>query len=258
MYILQPLIVILITSGLVVYWRYKRSFRGLVFLYSLLAYGGAIALKYAVQIPTASKVVGYFGAQSVGYGIYVGLQTVVFEVGGAYLVARYVISRGMLTGKDAEAYGLGLAFWENVVLLGVLPIINLVAYYIILSTNTPLAQTVYAQLVESSPGLFSPASQVIGTMALGVVERISSTFFHFAWGYLCIMSAYVNKKRYLLLALPMGFVDFLVPFAQSFTLLGFEALVFALSLISVIVAWFTTRELRKNPENRSSPSNVLA
>jgi uncharacterized membrane protein len=90
-------------------------------------------------------------------------------------------------------------------------------------------------------------------MALGIIERISSTFFHFAWGYLCIMSAYFNKKQYLLLALPMGFVDFLVPFAQSFTLIGFEAVVFALSLISIIVAWFATKELRKNPENRSSP-----
>ena len=88
-------------------------------------------------------------------------------------------------------------------------------------------------------------------MALGVVERISSTFSHFGWGYLCIMSAYFNKKQYLLLALPMGFVDFLVPFAQSFTILGFETVVFALSLISVIVVWFATGVVRKNPENRS-------
>ena len=40
-----------------------------------------------------------------------GLQTVVFEVAGAFLVARFAISRGEMKRNDAVAYGLGLAFW---------------------------------------------------------------------------------------------------------------------------------------------------
>jgi hypothetical protein len=52
----------------------------------------------------------------------------VFEVCLAYLVAWYVVSHGMLERKDAEAYGAGLAFWENAVLLGILSLISLVAY----------------------------------------------------------------------------------------------------------------------------------
>jgi hypothetical protein len=87
--------------------------RDSVFLYSLIAYGAAIALKYAVQIPTVDAVTNYFGAHSVGLGVYYGLQTVFFEVGLAFLVAWFAVSRGALEKKDAEAYGSGLAFCPN-------------------------------------------------------------------------------------------------------------------------------------------------
>ena len=79
-FILQPVIVIIVASALMVYWYFKRRFHMEIWLYSLLAYGGAIALKYAVQIPTINSVTDYFGAHSVGLGVYYGLQTVVFEV----------------------------------------------------------------------------------------------------------------------------------------------------------------------------------
>jgi hypothetical protein len=69
------------------YWYVKRRFHPIVFLYSLIAYAVAIALKYAVQIPTIDAVTSYFGTNSVGLGVYYGLQTVVFEVGLAFLVA---------------------------------------------------------------------------------------------------------------------------------------------------------------------------
>src|SRR5208283_3554811 len=98
-----------------------------------------------------TTVTNYFGSQSVWLGVYFGLQTVFFEVGLAYLVVWYVVSHGMLEKKDAEAYGAGLAFWENAVLLGILSLISLVAYYSILSSNTPLAQTLYGQLNKNAP-----------------------------------------------------------------------------------------------------------
>lgn len=217
-----------------------------------MAYAIAIALKYAVQIPTFSSVVEYFGAQSVGVGIYYGLQTVVFEVGSAFLVATYAVSRAKLDSADAEAYGLGLGFWENAVLLGLLSLVNLVAYYVVLSANTPIAQTLYDQLIKSAPGLFSPPSQALGTIALGVVERVSSILLHFSWGYLCVVAAYFHKKRYFALALPMGFVDFLVPFVHSLGLIVFEALIFALSVAFAAVALGTTRKLRENLSKRKS------
>jgi hypothetical protein len=128
LYILQPIIVIVIASLLMLYWYSKRRFHATVFLYSLIAYGVAIALKYAVQIPTVDAVTSYFGEHSVGLGGYYGLQTVFFEVGLAFLVAWFAVRRGALEKKDAEAYGSGLAFWENAVLLSTLSLINLIVY----------------------------------------------------------------------------------------------------------------------------------
>ena len=68
---------------------------------------------------------------------------------------------------------------------------------------------------------------------------------HFSWGYLVLLSAYCHKKRYLLIALPMGLVDALVPFAKVLTLPGFEALVFAISLLALYVALASTKKLKK-------------
>lgn len=251
LFILQPAIVIVLCSALLAYWYVKRRFHLMVLVYTLVAYFVAIALKYAVQLPTITAVTNYFGSQSAGLGVYYGLQTVFFEVGLAYLVAWYVVSRGMLERKDAEAYGAGLAFWENAVLLGVLSLINLIAYYSILSTNTPLAQTLYNQLNTNSPGLFASAPQALSNVAYGTLERISSILIHSAWGYLCFIAAYLNKKRLFLIALPMGFVDFLVPFAPNLGIPVFEAIVFALSAFSVLVAWYAVKHVSKASETEN-------
>jgi hypothetical protein len=248
LFILQPVIVIIICTALLLYWYRKRRFHWLVLVYSLVAYSVAIALKYAVQIPTLSAVTAYFGSGSVGLGVYYGLQTVLFEVGLAYVVAWYVISHGLLEKKDAEAYGSALAFWENAGLLGILSLINLVAYWSILSSNTPLAQTVYSQLNANSPGLFAPAQEALQSVALGTLERVSSIMIHFAWGYLCFMALILHKRRLFLIALPMGFVDFLVPFAPSMGLAVFEAVVFALAVLSVLVAWYAVKYVIESSE----------
>jgi len=208
----------------------------MVLAYSFVAYAVAIALKYAVQLPTIGSVTSYFGQHGIGLGVYYGVQTMFFEVGLAYLFAWYAVSRGRLGKRDAEGYGAGLAFWENAVLLGALSLINLIAYYAILSTNSSLAQTIYDLLNKNSPGLFDPVQQALATVALGTVERVSSILIHLAWGYLCVMAAVYRKKRLLIVAMPMGLVDFFVPFATSIGLVRFEALVFAISAVSLLVA----------------------
>ena len=101
----------------------------------------------------------------------------------------------------------------------------------------------------NAPGLFASSSTALSSVALGVGERVSSIMIHVAWGYLCVMAAVYRKKWLFLIALPMGFVDFLVPFAQN-SLVAFEAVVFVLALISVAVAWFATRTVRKSVENQ--------
>jgi membrane protein implicated in regulation of membrane protease activity len=104
----------------------------------------------------------------------------------------------------------------------------------------------------------APASQALGSVALGTVERISSILIHFAWGYLCFMAAYFHKKRLFLIVLPMGIVDFLVPLAQSWGIPVFEAVVFALSALSVFLAWYATRQFRKNTKTKQAYLKVNA
>jgi hypothetical protein len=245
LYLIQPIVVILITTGLMLFFYRKYHFHKTVFLYTLIAYGGAIVLKYAIQIPTINSVINLFGPQSVGLGVYYGVQTVVLEVGLAYLVAYYAVKYAKLDRKDSQAYGGGLAFWENGVLLGLFPLINLITYLSVLSSNTPLAQTLFNQLMAASPSLFASNPEALSLVALGSLERFSSILLHLAWGYLCFMAAYTGKKKLFLIALPMGFVDFLVPFAQINMLL-FEAVFFGLAVLSVLIAWLATKGLHKN------------
>jgi hypothetical protein len=251
LYISQPVIVIAVVVALMVYWYFKRRFHLSVWVYSLIAYGVAIALKYVVQIPTITPVINYFGSNSVGLGIYYGLQTVIFEVGLAFVIAWYAVSHGKLGEKDAEAYGSGLAFWENAVLLGALSLINLVTYYFILQTNSDIAQTLYNQLNNNAPALFAPASEALRSVALGTLERFSSIMIHVAFGYLCFMATVYRKKRLFFIALPMGFIDFLVPLAQNMIVV-FEAVVFGLAALSVVVAWYAVRTVKNAKTSKVS------
>lgn len=241
-FIVQPVVVIVISTVLMLYWYKKRHFHANVWLYSLIAYGAAIALKYAVQLPTINYVISAFGANSIGLGLYYGFQTVFFEVGLAFVIAYFAVNRGNLDKRDAEAYGSGLAFWENVGLLSALSLVNLIAYYVILSMGGSLADLTYNQLSMNAPALFSSNLEALGLVGIGIFERISSMLIHVAWGYLCLMAVLYKKKLLFLIALPMGFIDFLVPFAQSNVVL-FEIVVFAISVISVFVAWYATKRV---------------
>ncbi len=250
-FIVQPVVVIVVCTLLLLYWRRRRRFDLAVLGYSFVAYAVAIAMKYAVQLPTIDTVTNYFGQQSIGLGVYYGAQTAFFEVGMAYLVASYAIRSRKLGMKDAEGYGAGLAFWENAVLLGVLPLINYIAYYAILSSNSSLSQTVYDLLRQNSPGLFDPLSQALASIALGTLERFSSILIHLAWGYLCVMAVAYGKRHLFIIALPMGFVDFLVPFANSIGIVVFEGVVFTIGVVAVLVAWQAVEHVRVEAERNS-------
>ena len=67
------------------------------------------------------------------------------------------------------------------------------------------------------------------------------------------MAVVYRKKRLFLIALPMGFVDFLVPFTTSGNLILFEGVVFALASLSVFVAWYVTKQVIKSAENKIDP-----
>ena len=256
MYFLTPVITVAFSFGLVVYWRLTRRFSGWTVLASLLAYGGAIALKEIVQSVTYHPFADAVGGNQAALGVYFGLQTVIFEVGGAYLVARYAVSRQKLRRDDAGAFGIGLAMWENGVLIGALTLINYVAYYALLSSGGTLAAQLYGTLSKDAPALFNPPAAALPLVGYAVLERVSSLLIHFSWGYLVVLAAALKKKPLFFAALPMGLVDFLPPFAGSMGLAAFEALVFAIGVASLAVALRLGRGALKQAD--AGPSGAMA
>jgi hypothetical protein len=240
-YILQPIVVIAFSTGTLLYWRWKEGFARAVFGFSLLAYGGAIAAKVAFQYATAPGFLSFSQGSLWMLGLYLGLQTVIFEVGGAFLVARYATSRKKMKKSDGVAYGLGLAFWENAILLGATALLNVLFYYLTLSQGGAAADTLYAQLSTTQPQLFYPALSALETMSWGLLERVSSLMVHLSFGYLCVKSAATQKKAYLLLALPMGLIDFVVPFVRVMTVSIFEIVVFMLAAFCVLATVIAAR-----------------
>jgi hypothetical protein len=246
-YFLQPVITILFTVSLVVYWHYKRSFTRVVLIYSALAYIGAMATKVFVQAATFSAFQARFSDNAAVLGAYFGVQTVLFEVGGAFLVAAWAVSRAKMNAKDAEGYGLGLGMWENAGYLGTLGLVSLITIYMVLASGSPATQEFYSSLISTRPDLFYPPSQALPLIGYGLMERVTSLLFHFSWGWLCLLAAYMHKRRYFLLAVPMGLVDFLVPFAATLTIQVFEMLIFVLGLCALALTWAATRNLRHDP-----------
>jgi hypothetical protein len=246
-YILQPIITILFTVGLVVYWHNKRSFTKAAAIYSLIAYAGAILIKVILQAVTARAYVADFGGNPYALGAYFGIQTVVFEVGGAFLVATLAVSRGKLTAKDDEGYGLGLGLWENAVVVGGFSLLNLLVIYVTLAIGGSGAQHLYGAVVHATPELFAPPTQALRTLAYGLLERVSSLIFHFAWGLLCLISAVTRKRLYFILALPMGLIDFLVPFSKILTIPVFEIGIFILAVLALQLSLYVTGKVRQAP-----------
>lgn len=252
LYFLQPIVTIAFSTGLVIYWNRKRSFTRATLVLSLLAYAGAIVVKIILQTLTYSGFVSRVGNNPVALGAYFGLQTVFFEVGGAYLVAVWAVSRGRLNPRDAESYGLGLGFWENAGYVGTLGTLTLLSIYAALAIGGPAAEKVYSSLVVARPDLFYPAMQALTLVGYALLERVSSLMFHFSWGYLCLIAACTTRKRYLLLALPMGLVDFSVPFAGILGTLAFEVLIFVLGLACLGLVLLATKDLHQKFSARPS------
>jgi uncharacterized membrane protein YhfC len=245
LYILEPLVIIVLTVSLILYWRRKHGFSRYVFLFSLIAYAGAILTKVVVQLLTIQVVINAFGSQSIGLGLYYGIQTSLFEVGGAFLVARYAVERKRLSENEAGSYGISLAFWENGVYLGLFSLISLVSIYAVLAVGpATAAQTVYSALQTGQASLFDPPITALPQVGFGILERISSILAHCAWGYLVVVAVVFKRNVYLGLALVMGFLDFFVPFAGILGIPLFEGIIFLFSVLSLIVALSVAGELK--------------
>ncbi|MCL4344473.1 MAG: hypothetical protein JRN26_02155 [Nitrososphaerota archaeon] len=233
-YFLTPAIVMAFSVGAVIYWHFKRSFTLNVLLYTFIAYFGAITIKYIFQYLTLVPYSSMIHGNQPLLGVYYGLQTMLLEVGLAYIIARFATSKDKISRKDATGYGLGLAMWENGVLIAIPLMIDYLLYYTLLAS--PSSSSFYIKLFAAAPALFLPTNQALPLIGFVVLERISSLLSHVAWGYLAVIAAVTGKKRYFYIALPMGLIDFFVPYASSMGITAFELLIFILSFTSLAVA----------------------
>ncbi len=250
-YFLEPVSSIAIVLGLLILYR-KKGLTAEVALLAALSYFSAIAAKSILQYFTFPWMENVFGYTSIPTALYFGSQTAVFEIFGAYLVARHW--KKHIRQRSAEAYGLSLAFMENAILIGGIALINLTAnYFVIASGQTSLAQYVHDQLMASKPALFYGTLSALPIVGYSVLERTSSLILHFSWGFLTVTSVSTGKVRYLLAALPFGFVDGLVPYSSAMGIPLFEATVFVISIIALAIALLARKKIRKNsgaPEER--------
>jgi hypothetical protein len=256
LYILEPVIVIALGVALILYWKLSgRQFTRYALFFSLIAYAGAILIKVVFQLLTANAVVSTFGSASVATGLYYGLQTSILEVGGAFVVARYAVSRRGFSEKDAGAFGISLAFWENGVYLGIFSLISLVSIYSVLAIGPPATvKLVYNALQTGQASLFDPPATVLPLVGFGILERISSILAHCAWGYLTVLAVVYKKNLYLAVALPMGLIDFFVPFANILGLAAFETIIFLFALSSLLIAVSIGSRLPKiSPGDTTNP-----
>lgn len=188
-----------------------------------MAYFVAIIGKVLLQDFLAAS--GLMPSNPYALGITLGLETSLLEIGISFLVAQDALEKRRMRIEAAPAYGMGLAFWENGVLLGVLALPVLI--WAMTSGNSALQ--------NGTP------SEILWLVALGTLERVSSIIVHFSWGILTVVAAASGKMKYLIVALPMGFVDAFVPFAPSLGLATFEFTVFALSLTSLLATYGLTK-----------------
>lgn len=243
-FFLSPLIPVVFSFALLFYWRARRVFRWPVLAYALLAYAVAILLKVVIQIPTYSWMLSHFGATSIAVALYFGLQTSFLEVGLAYAVAWFAISRKSMGIQDAEAYGISLSFWENGILLGLISFVSLLSDYLIIAYEPGIGSVVSSALMSSQPSLFEPTTaSTLFTIGLGGLERTTSLLAHFSWGVLAVIAASRKKPIYFAMALPMGVIDALVPYATVIGLAAFELIIFVLGVVFLAVAlWALNRE----------------
>lgn len=243
-YFLEPAGSIAIVLVLLILYRKKGLTVAVLFL-AALSYFGAIAAKSILQYFTFPWMENLFGYPSTPTAAYFGAQTAAFEIFGAYLVARHW--KAHIRQKNAEAYGLSLAFMENAILVGGLALINLTANYLVIASGqTSLAQYVHDKLMASNPALFYGTFSALPIVGYSVVERTSSLILHYSWGFLAVTSVSTGKLRYLLVALPFGFVDALVPYSSAMGIPVFEATVFAISIIALAIALMVRKQAGKN------------
>jgi hypothetical protein len=180
--------------GIIPLFLVKRDWK--VILIAGGAYISAIIGKAVIQVSFLS----FFLTPQIPTYIAYGILTTIFEPGLAYLFSRFI-------KENPKTYGIGLAFWENVIFEGLLELPNA-----FIATTTTVLSLSYI-------------------VAIKIMDRTSSLLIHYSWGVSAYYSFWRKELKYIISMAPLGMVDSLAAYVN----LTHSANYFTVAVPSIIV-----------------------
>ena len=183
--------------GIIPLFLVKRDWK--VILIAGVAYILAILGKDIIQL----AFVSFFLTPQIPTYIAYGILTTIFEPGFAYLFSRFI-------KENPKTYGIGLAFWENAILLGLLEL----PYAFIETTTTVLPLLLYLIIIK-------------------IMDRTSSLLLHYSWGISAYYSFWRKELKYIFTVAPLGMVDSLTAYV-SLTHSSYFIVAIPLIIVSIV------------------------
>ncbi len=174
------------------YWKTKKV-RIKFFAYGAVVWFIAFVAKVLMDLTISGSISSYLLSISsisyaIGYGIYVGLRTGLFESGFTYIFA---IKKKLqnITKKQAIAFGIGFGCFEAF-FIGFFSFINILFYVL----NPNLINILPVQQAELVNNALNQSSL---TIPAAIIERISVIIIHIFTTLLVLYSIKIENKRYL-------------------------------------------------------------
>ncbi len=189
------------------YWRTRKV--GIkYFAFGALVWFIAIIVKILMDLTISGSIGSYLLstgtlAYAIGYGIYVGLRTGLFESGFTYIFAlKKKLQK--ITKKQAIAFGIGFGCFEAL-FIGFFSFINIL-FYVLFPGIINTLPTEQAELVSQS------LNQSTLTIPAAIFERISVIIIHIFTTLLVFYSLKISNKKYLWYSLGFkSIVDGIIP-----------------------------------------------
>ncbi|MQL55750.1 hypothetical protein [Acidianus ambivalens] len=166
----------------------------------ILIAGGAYILAIVGKAIIQLAFLSFFLTPQIPTYIAYGILTTILEPGFAYLFSRFI-------KENPETYGIGLAFWENAIFLGLLELPNA-----FIETTTTVLPLLYVLVIK-------------------IMDRTSSLFIHYSWGVSAYYSFWRKELKYIFAVAPLGMVDSLVAYVD----LTHSSNYFIIAIPSIIV-----------------------
>jgi hypothetical protein len=148
----------------------------------ILIAGGAYILAIIGKDIIKLAFLSFFLTPQIPTYIAYGILTTTFEPGLAYLFSRFI-------KENPKTYGIGLAFWENAIFVGLLEL-----PYAFTATTTTVLSSYF--------------------VAIKIMDRTSSLLIHYCWGVSAYYSSWRKELKYIISVAPLGMVDSLAAYVS--------------------------------------------